>query len=171
MCHCALHSKAWDLANPDGSEYSPCSYASLSLLKTHLRLSQLHDPFGHRDVLGPGCLAAAAAELSPISHPGLGVVSSSLFRGRGVTHGEYQLLPTSNGQLERNVEKRYRCSCLSVLNPQDLRLQDVTLVMVHAGTYSQMSGAAQHCGAASSKILRWKYSKIDASMNRRIGNL
>ncbi|GKF98620.1 hypothetical protein Tco_0297403, partial [Tanacetum coccineum] len=31
--------------------------------------------------MGPGCLAVAAAELSPISHPGLGVVSSSLFRG------------------------------------------------------------------------------------------
>ncbi|GKF80659.1 hypothetical protein Tco_0239261 [Tanacetum coccineum] len=32
-------------------------------------------------IVGTGCLAAAAAELSPISHPGLGVVSSSLFRG------------------------------------------------------------------------------------------
>ncbi|GJT36734.1 retrovirus-related pol polyprotein from transposon TNT 1-94 [Tanacetum coccineum] len=65
----------------------------------------LHDPSGHRDVVsktpnslycehlpvstelqstlraivGPGCIAAA--ELSPTSHLGLGVVSSSLFRG------------------------------------------------------------------------------------------
>ncbi|GKC77094.1 hypothetical protein Tco_1127868, partial [Tanacetum coccineum] len=31
--------------------------------------------------VGPDCLAAAAAELSLTSHSGLGVVSSSLFRG------------------------------------------------------------------------------------------
>ncbi|GKF27208.1 hypothetical protein Tco_0083102, partial [Tanacetum coccineum] len=31
-------------------------------------------------IVGPGCFAAAA-ELSPTSHSGLGVVSSSLFRG------------------------------------------------------------------------------------------
>ncbi|GJS44100.1 hypothetical protein Tco_0569143 [Tanacetum coccineum] len=34
-----------------------------------------------RAIVGPGCLAAAAAELSPTSHPGLGEVNSSLFRG------------------------------------------------------------------------------------------
>ncbi|GKG44083.1 hypothetical protein Tco_0483176, partial [Tanacetum coccineum] len=34
-----------------------------------------------RVIVGPGCLAEAATELSPTSHLGLGAVSSSLFRG------------------------------------------------------------------------------------------
>nr|GFB57863.1 hypothetical protein [Tanacetum cinerariifolium] len=71
------------------------------------QLLQLHDPSGHRDVMsktpnslyceylpvstklqstlraivGPSCLAAAAIELSPTSHPCLGALSSILFQG------------------------------------------------------------------------------------------
>nr|GEY30818.1 zinc finger, CCHC-type [Tanacetum cinerariifolium] len=51
------------------------------------QLSQLHDPPGHRDVVNKTSNSLyyehlpAAAELSPTSYPGLGAVSSSLFRG------------------------------------------------------------------------------------------
>ncbi|GKB40897.1 hypothetical protein Tco_0885839 [Tanacetum coccineum] len=97
-------------------------------------------------IVGPGCLAAAAAELSPISHPGLGVLKN-------------------DSRLMLHLSSQLECSRLRGVSVELERM-----VVLEVLTLENVCLRRTNCWAAPRKDLRWNTPKIVLRVNRRIGN-